>query len=288
MAEDGRPVERANVAVGFERNGKEDAESEGLSDDNGYYRASANTNGHIGWTITKYGYYETRNVYDFKNETKERWEPWNPTIEVLLHKIINPVPMYARNTKYSTLEIPVVGKDVGFDLTKFDWVAPYGAGTQEDFIFHLKRRVVGRKDFDATLTIKFSNKYDGIQYCRENLDNGSLFKLPRYAPENGYQDRLVLKEWRHPGDYSVKRNFDFLADDMNYIFRIRTEDEDGQIDRAMYGKILGFIDFTAVHSETAKIYFKYYLNPDYTRNLEYDPERNLFGELPPLEKVGIR
>lgn len=36
------------------------------------------------------------------------------------------------------------------------------------------------------------------------------------------------------------------------------------------------------------IIFKYYLNPDGTRNLEYDPNRNLFGKLPLHEWVDIK
>lgn len=56
----------------------------------------------------------------------------------------------------------------------------------------------------------------------------------------------------------------------------------------MYGKILGHIGLTAIFSETAEIYFKYYLNPDYTRNLEFDPKQNLFKNLPDRERVGIK
>lgn len=289
--EKGNKIENANVGIGFDdyRTPSNENSVKGLTDSKGYFTGSAPcTSGYLGFNVKKSGYYLSKGHYQFNGKGSLGWQPWNPTIEVLLRKIENPVPMYARNTKYSTIEIPVVGEDVGFDLIKFDWVIPYGKATHADFIFHLKRRVVDRKDFDATLTVTFSDNNDGIQSYSDEMEDGSQFKLPRYAPENGYQKRLVLKEWRHPGDYNVKRNFDFLASDMNYIFRVRSEEQNGQLIRAMYGKIQGFIDFTAVHSKTAKIYFKYYLNPDYTRNLEYDPDRNLFGSLPPLERVGIK
>lgn len=42
--------------------------------------------------------------------------------------------------------------------------------------------------------------------------------------------------------------------------------------------------------KNAKIFFKYYLNPDYSRNLEYDPTQNLFLNLrdnKKLEWVGL-
>jgi len=42
-------------------------------------------------------------------------------------------------------------------------------------------------------------------------------------------------------------------------------DKDGKVVKALYGKIYGdFFDMV------------YYLNPDGTRNIEYDPKRNLF------------
>ena len=53
----------------------------------------------------------------------------------------------------------------------------------------------------------------------------------------------------------------------------------------MYGKIRNDIEF-APRSKIVKIKMHYYLNPDYTRNLEFDPKRNLFTNLPKFEKVG--
>jgi hypothetical protein len=54
----------------------------------------------------------------------------------------------------------------------------------------------------------------------------------------------------------------------------------------MYGKIIGPISFGDVsRKDTATVQFKYYLNPDNTINLEFDPEHNLFGQLSPLEQV---
>ncbi|GAB6082581.1 hypothetical protein JCM30471_14950 [Desulfuromonas carbonis] len=286
-----RPVEGANVGVSFERNtsqGTQVSTVRGKTDDDGFFTALGSGNGFISVGVHKQGFYDTYYNYTFSEHGLDRWLPWNPVFNVHLRKIEKPVPMYARNTRHSIIEIPEINKDIGFDLVEFDWVIPYGSGTHEDFIFHLNRRVIDRKDFDATLTITFLNKHDGIQLIHEDMENGSLFKLPRYAPEKGYNSELILREWRNSGDYNVKRNFDFLGSDVNYIFRVRSEEDDGLFKRGMYGKILGGIDFTAVHSKTAKIYFKYYLNPDYTNNLEFDPKENLFGLLPPMEQVGVK
>ena len=133
------------------------------------------------------------------------------------------------------------------------------------------------------MIITFSNEFDGIQQIKDDRKYGSMLKLPRYAPENGYKKtirltrKMTLKE-------PVKQSF---ADDNNYIFRIRAEGKDGKIIRAMYGKIHGDIEFYSKGPNTAVIIFKYYLNPDYSRNLEFDPNKNLFKGLSSLEDVGL-
>lgn len=286
--ENNKPVEGAYTGITFETNtsqGPKFSTGDGLTDSVGKFTASGNCNGHIAYGAKKEGYYDSYNIYDFKGKNSFGWEPWNPELKIVLRKIENPVQMYARDTKRSKIEIPIVNQDVGFDLVKFDWVVPYGIGSNADFIFNLQRLpVVSRKNYDATLTITFSNKWDGIQAVREDLQYGSKFKLPRFAPENGYESKLILHQWRVAGG-PVNQNFDFKADDLNYVFRVRSVHKDGKIERSMYGKTRGYISFTAMESKTAKIYFTYYLNPDYTRNLEFDPKRNLFGNLPDLERV---
>jgi hypothetical protein len=284
--DNGEPVERANVYISFEKNtssGTKMYAKKSVTDSEGKFKASGSGNGHITYGATKEGYYPSHYTYDFpgqKNASLQKRE-----FVILLRKFDNPVPMYAHNTRRSKIELPVIGKDVGFDLIAFDWVAPYGIGMKSDFIFYLERLpVVSRKNYDATLTITFTNRFDGIQPYRENLRNGSKLKLPKLAPEAGYQQKLVLHETFNSKEPS-KLNLDFRADDLNYIFRVRSEEKDGRFERAIYGKIIKFINFTAMGSKTAEIYFTYYINPDYTRNLEFDPKRNLFGILPDLERV---
>ena len=64
--------------------------------------------------------------------------------------------------------------------------------------------------------------------------------------------------------------------DIHYVFRIRTEvDEDGNIVEAMYGKVYGEIR-GGFSWGGPSVGFTYYLNPTGTRNLEYDPPKNLF------------
>jgi hypothetical protein len=76
-----------------------------------------------------------------------------------------------------------------------------------------------------------------------------------------------------------------VESNQNYFYRVRTVKEDGKIKSAMYGKIYGEIQFDVINAPTAAIIFTYYLNPDGTRNTEFDPKNNLFRDLPPIQRV---
>jgi len=197
-----------------------------------------------------------------------------------MRKIENPVPMYARDAKSSNLAIPEEGKELGFDLIEFDWVPSYGKGKVADFIFNLKSRFSGMRDYESRLTLKFSNKNDGIIKITENFDNGSEFKLPRFAPKNGYINEIIFLRSRHKGGITHE-NYNYND---SYIFRVRSKQNEGEEIQGMYGKIRGPIVLEP-RVKPADLNFEFYLNPDGTRNLEFDPKRNLFGDLPVFEQV---
>lgn len=279
MDEVGKPVEGVKVGIGF---GKGDAE--GLTNFEGRFSGSANCNSHIGFNAVKPGYYMSIGTYDFDYGKKSliRWEPWNPEVTIVLRKIENPVPMYARDTNESQINIPVVGKDVGFDLIEYDWVRPYGRGRIADFVCNLFVRDDGPTNYEYRVKINFPGQFNGIQSIEEDLLHGSEFKLPRFAPESGYnKGQAVFIDRRAIIKKSNKEN-------MNYMFRVRSEIENRKLKKAMYGKILGDITIGINKDGTSYLMFKYYLNPDYTRNLEFDPTRNLFLNLPQREQVRIK
>lgn len=254
----------------------------GSTDSEGKYSVSADSkDGQIGGVVRKDGFYPSVFGTQFIQTKLGKWLPWDKEIIVKLRPKVNPVPMYVRNRYF---EIPAQGKEIGFDLMKADWVIPYGQGVQSDFIMRVDREYKNTANFEATLTLTFSNKYDGIQIIKDDrggvFSQGSRYNLPRQAPENGYQAKLVKRISR--GIYGWH---DDKAADNNYIFRVRSEvDEEGKLKRAMYGKIRGEIKFAAL-SKNGEIGMHYYLNPDFTRNLEFDPEKNLFKLLPSGEGI---
>lgn len=281
--ENEEPLSGVRVGVGFEKNtgwSTDSSGQQGMTDSDGKLTFSGQSNGHITYGGRKDGYYPSYYDYDFKDLGAFGWEPWNPELKVVMRKIENPVPMYARHAGMEReIRVPELNKDIGFDLVVSDWVAPFGEGKNADLVLNLEKNFINTKSFWAVLTLKFSNINDGIIKVKENLDGGSIFKLPRFAPDYGYQKSI--KFMRSRSGANIKKSY---SSDDNYLFRIRSKEGDNGI-VGLYGKIRGVIEVGDLRDSNPEIYFKYYLNPDGTKNLEFDPSQNLFKKLPMLEQV---
>jgi len=226
------------------------------------------------------GFYGTHCEYQFKTTNGGKWQPWNPTVDVVVKPILNPIAMYAQAVR---LTLPAKNTPVGFDLEAGDLVAPYGKGITSDFIFTLNEKVPfvsGNQPYDITNTLSFSNKGDGIQsVIGSPLNQGSTLRLPRFAPEDGYQPTL-------PQELSLVGNKRLNGADnetQNYFFRVRTVlDESGKVKSTLYGKISGPL----ICGPQGYLQFTYYLNPTANdRNMEFDPKKNLFKNLSDLQQV---
>lgn len=231
-------------------------------------------------------YVDRGRSFSFTNQVGNKWQPWNPTVELQIMRVENPIPMYARSYVNSIpgLYMPDVGKPVGFDLMKGDWIAPHGSGETCDVIFKLDVTSLGQRKtdrgpmFDAVFSVAFTNEGDGLQAFYAHPREGNALRSPRFAPVAGYTNQRVATAYEHETDsYREER------EDQNYFFRVRTRrDESGRIVSALYGKIYGEIDF----GSKGDLRFRYYLNPTPNdRNLEFDPALNLFTNLPSLEQV---
>lgn len=248
--------------------------------------------GSFGIGITEQSRFYQGGISDYRlKEVKDgKWYPWNPVIEVVFKPRLNPIPMYGMKVgdMPTPLELPVKDKPVGFDLMKGDWVAPYGSGVTADLVFTLAERVPFTevvKPFASTLIVSFSNPLDGIQSVLAPRYRGSELRLPRFAPEAGYLAKLEKPFGRPSEDKPIESG---VREDQNYFIRVRTVvDEKGKIQSALYGKILGDISCDVINSRTGYIQFAYCLNPTpLDRNMEFDPKRNLFPNLPSGRRVG--
>ncbi len=264
--DEGKPVEGAKAGFGGAgRPRNADTEGKGAGVD-GFTDAQGIFSGevrvwdatHSGYEVSKQGHYTAWASFSARPAVWGKWQPWNPTIEVVLKRIRNPVPMYAKRVEAS---LPKLGEPVGYDLMIGDWVAPHGKGKIPDMFFIGKHRKGGDRDFDWELTVTFANSSDGIQRFTPDRNTPS-FRSPYEAPMDGYLSEWILKRSRRGPTEREQTTFD---NKLGYLFRVRTVlDKDGKVAKALYGKIYGdFFNMT------------YYLNPDGTRNIEFDPKLNL-------------
>jgi hypothetical protein len=233
---------------------------------------------------TKGYYYGGGGEYWFSTNVAGRWQPWNPTIDIVLKPILNPVPMYAR---YIKVYFPAPINTYGYDLVVGDWVAPYGKGQTTDFIFAVRGYWTSVSDLDSTLTLTFANPLDGIQqFAAPPPLRGSDLRSPREAPLDGYQAKWAWRRAWKPNQLSTDQ-IDDTKDGSNYFFRVRTAtDQQGKIKSALYGKIYDGFKFAGAISNSFLSSGPCYLNPEpNSRNMEFDPKRNLAKGLKFLEEV---
>jgi hypothetical protein len=255
----------------FSRSGKTDA--------NGLFVVEENAGFEIHYAVSGPNYYKTRGRFDFSQERDGRYVPWNPNFDIILKRIINPIPMYAKRLEK---KLPVEAWPVGFDLIESDWVAPYGRGKASDIVFEVSRIVRSPRDFNAVLKLTFPNQGDGIVAVPVELqDMNSELRLPHEAPETGYTAERVWHLGGSAMSYEERQR-------LSYFYRVRTSvNSAGRPATALYGKIHGDVELY-VGTQVAKpgIGFTYYLNPTPNdRNIEFDPKRNLFTKLKDDERV---
>jgi hypothetical protein len=264
----GKPVADAKAAVSYLVTNQ----IMGLTDTNGIFFASHRDKSYaVAFNVTKDGYYPFSQRYEMGWAYKYNQAKWNPTVDVLLKRVIRPISMYAKRIN---AEPPANGKAVGCDLMSGDWVAPYGKGINTDIMFTQESNRKSFQDYDYKLTVSFPNAGDGIQEFPLPFKNmeGSALRSPHEAPADGYQPQIVRLNISHAGQKLV---FDYNENRV-YFFRVRTVlNENGRVKSALYGKIYG--DF---------MQFNYYLDPTPNdRNVEFDPKQNLLKGLDPLEQV---
>ena len=281
---EGQPVVAAKAGVGFEKEGTSaDAErttgANGLTDENGTILLDGSTwFNELHYGAAKAGYYRTIGLkFRFDQASGSRWEPWNPTIEVVLKRIKNPVPMYARTV---TVGIPAKDAPVSYDLEVGDWIAPYGKGNVADMTFLATGEVKDSENFRGELTVTFPGFGNGIQCVEIEKPDGSMLRMPYEAPDEGYASKWTLRSvlWMDESHRHVVERIDGSNRERNFFFRVRSVvNGDGKVVQAYYGKIHAPFTFDPRGERGLPfVSFTYFLNPDGTRNVEFDPKRNLF------------
>jgi hypothetical protein len=231
---------------------------------------------------SKEGYYSSLKVCSFVTEKDSEPRSGSVSVDLRMRRRIAPTAMYAKRLCRS---LPAVGDPIGYDLLAGDWVAPYGRGEVSDLIFRGTLSFRARDDLDAMVTMSFARPDDGLAEVPEDLVmSESELALPHLAPEEGYL--IHEASWgfvSRPKELSKRSSLRGSY----WFLRIRTErDKEGRITRAMYGKVKGPMEI-GVPMPGPTLDFGtmvYYANPDGTRNIEFDPKRNLIPNTPDYEK----
>lgn len=282
----GEPIQGANVWI---------PEEARFTDKDGIATVSGRaSHGDTHFRISKEGYYKSGssylveklppyNMYKFERSRLGRWLPWNPTVEVLLKKINDPIPMY---TNYVELMFPSGEEARGFDLFKSDWIAPHGEGQQADILFRaVKEPAEGSGAWDYELEISFLNEGDGFIPFRRGENDYSLLISDQLAPESGYdlKNKTMLNKRLYVPDERFPVPQETYDRAQHYYLRVRTRlDPQGNVLSTHYGKI--YCDFyfgptrpgrTGILND-AYLRFQYYLNPEPNdRRMEIEPGKNL-------------
>ena len=137
--------------------------------------------------------------------------------------------------------------------------------------------------------MRFVGEGNGLLLHRVEQQKGvSVPRLPYEAPDSGYEKEYTWERvWR---DDPSAHNGIYFRDGQdkaeNFFIRVRsTWDDQGNLTSAWYGKIHGP---TAVFTITRllnggpwriALAFTYLVNPDGTRNVEFDQKRNLLNKV---------
>ena len=292
--EQGKPIPGVTMNMGFSDGGgaKGETDAEGRFVVSGSVGSAA-----FGGTIKKEGYYQSTGIlwqggWTNRRSAEKTEGGYFPIphrsgavllkppadFTITLKKIIDPIPMFH---KRASLNFPIQGEPIGFDMEKGDWIAPHGNGRIADFFLEATRSVRSDDDFESDFKITFPERGDGF-VTFEQVIRGTPFTSamvgPQEAPIADYETSLEREIDHRPGE-------SFLGSsnpDKHYILRVRTEmTEDGEIVEAAYARIEGDFRFSpAVRRDAPSVGFVYFFNADpdpENRSLEYSGENLLAG-----------
>jgi len=188
----GVPVADALVGGGFYNHDEKGHDFKERTNEKGEVTLEDTCVGDLNFGVMKDGYYSTGTTYwFFKNYfdcVKDgRWIPWNPTVEIVLKEMRNPIKMIKNNSLL--LAFPM-RENVGFDLEVGDVVAPFGAGKESDVSFY----------FDSWQHFNpycYSNRFvitvgNGGSIATAHEDSFSAFKFAYAPPDSGWASDLTL------------------------------------------------------------------------------------------------
>lgn len=242
--DEGEPVEGASLGFSWGIIGgklPDTGFARKLSDSEGVSRFSGNTVfKEFAYGGVKDGYYSNGGLHSsFVEKRNGEWQPSPLHLSVILKRVRNPVPMYAKEVN---LVLPGGGEPYAFDLVEGDWVAPLGRGKERDIEFLAEGQYQSKINYNGTLTLRFLGDGSGVLPYDYDQNSNSELKMPYEAPMSGYLESWSWKNARVTGSERFARSTfdDDTGLPRGFIFRVRTVvDSEGEVVNALYGKIQG-------------------------------------------------
>lgn len=280
--EQGQPIQGAEVFFSYV-NFKNEENLTVATNEKGVAENTGSAELRINLRVSKEGYYDTRY---HKSEGTSLSKDENHDLTVILREVKNPIAMFAKKVE---IEMPVLGKKIGFDLKACDFVKPHGRGVTSDFALFAEKRFVNSKNYSTRLNVHFEGKYEGMYLDQEAQRGGvhfdSDFKTARLGKLDDYKQEASFVASKSEGN-----GYKGSTNEAIYLIRSRANvNEDGELISCHYSKIRDGINISrgaGLEQSMPILRFTYYFNPTPNdRNLEFDPERNLFKKLPHNEQV---
>jgi hypothetical protein len=317
------PIEGAEVNVSFDQGNIGGIIQDGRTNEKGKFSCSGTALPCIWFSVESDGYYGYGIWPAEKDYLCGKNVPDSIAKRINLRPVINPIGLYARknNSEWheseSKTEIPAFDVWCGYDFKIGDWVAPYGRGESEDVLFRLERAFLGYKEgpslsplekrrdlirekyerigekfteeifkmaegkWNFQLRISFPREKEGISEVVEGYSLHNVLRMPHEAPDVGYKPELQYELNNYERSDGSERG---RREEVGYFLRTRVVlDISGEIVSANYAKIYGDIEFLL----DGRLSFLYYFNAEANnRNLEFNPDMNLFPEdTPGIEQV---
>lgn len=283
--EDGTPIEGADATITFlGYSGRQTQRLKGKTDSSGMFQASGSSQLRMYVKLEKNGYYATNSDRLSRKQDHD--------LNFVLRSIKKPIPLYAKTFRGN---LPTLGDKHGFDFQVGDWIAPYGDGLISDVFFcaKIEEHQTENGKLIGSIQISFPHKSEGVATIdkKSGFMSSSLLIMPHQAPEENYFPEISRKE----AGYENKSK----PAETSYFFRTRSKEIEPEKFVFNYTKfqdgfkfVMGggvFLEepYRKKHpNEYGNIEFTYYFNPTpRDRNLEFDPEKNLFTNLESNEQV---
>ena len=271
--QDDKPVQDATVMFCFVLNNIEEPNTVTVKTDaNGMATGEANANRCVVLHLTKEGYYRSFVEYGLwgsgKGYETGRWEPWNPTVEVVLREKKCPQRNYRRGSE-TAYHLAKEGL-YGFDLLANKVVEPGSKDGHADFYFsgtgsYYDRDMKIKGDWEKRDVFMFNFPEDGFITMKRNKDSDFAFAYE--APLVGYENHVEFYLSRA----DTENRKPYPSDSTEFtVFRVsRKNAETGEVD-SYYGIIESFGYKKDWNNGDPWFSIRYRINrePD-DRNIEY-------------------